>query len=80
MNELFEQYPEALKMHGYDDCAIGVCHRINQPTILAYSYDKLIARHIKDGMTNDEAVEWIDFNQLGAWVGEHTPCIVELYE
>jgi hypothetical protein len=77
MNELFEQYPDMIKMDGYDDCIIGVCHRINQPTILAYSYDKLIARHIKDGMTRIEAIEFFDYNQLGAWVGDNTPCFIE---
>jgi hypothetical protein len=30
----------------------------------------------RDGMTRDEADEYIEFNCIGAWVGEHTPIIV----
>jgi hypothetical protein len=27
----------------------------------------------RDGMTADEAIEYMDFNVTGAYVGEHTP-------
>ena len=27
-------------------------------------------------MTHEEAVEWMDFNVVGAWVGETTPIFV----
>ncbi len=77
MNELLEQYPDVMKMDGYDDCIIGICHRFNQPPISAYSLNKLTDRHIKDGMTREEALEYISYNQTGAWVGENTPCFIE---
>jgi hypothetical protein len=35
--------------------------------------DVLVSR---DGMELDEAIEFIDYNCLGAWVGELTPIIV----
>jgi hypothetical protein len=31
---------------------------------------------IADGMTEEEAVEYFDFNQIGAWVGDRTPCFL----
>jgi hypothetical protein len=31
----------------------------------------------RDGMTYDEADEYIEFNCIGAWVGEQTPIIVK---
>ena len=77
MNEIFEQYPDMIKMDGYDDCIIGVCHRINQPSILAYDRSKIIKVHMKDGLNQEESMAWFEFNQLGAWVGEHTPCFIE---
>ena len=40
------------------------------------SYQKCIDVLIKDGMTVEEAVEYFEFNTVGAWVGEHTPTIV----
>lgn len=72
-----EQYPEAMVMDDYDDCIIGVCHRFGQEPIVAYSYEKVINKMIADGMTHEEAVEYFHFNQLGAWVGDTTPCFIE---
>lgn len=60
-------------MDGYDDCLIGHCQRIGQPMFAVYSVNKLIEKHVKEGMTPEEAMEFIDYNQLGAYVGEATP-------
>ena len=30
----------------------------------------------RDGMTREEAIEWMEFNVVGAWVGETTPIFV----
>ena len=46
---------------------------------MAYDYDKVLARHMADGMTEDEAVEFFEFNQIGAWVGGLTPCFVQTF-
>ena len=79
--ELFrEDYPEALVMDGYDDCILGICSRFGRDPIVAYDYDKVIARHMEDGMTYEEAIEYFHFNQIGAWVGDGTPCFVEAME
>ena len=57
---------DLLTMNGYDDCIVGVC----------YSKPKVLERLMADGMTEDEAVEFWSFNQIGAWVGENTPCFL----
>ena len=67
-----------ITMDGYDDCMLGICMRFGQEDIVAYDYMKIIQKHIDDGMTDEEAVEFFNFNQLGAWVGEHTPCFILL--
>ena len=67
-----------ITMDGYDDCMLGICMRFGQDDIVAYDYTKIIQKHIDDGMTDEEAVEFFNFNQLGAWVGEHTPCFILL--
>ncbi len=68
---------DLLKMDGYDDCILGVCRRIGQELIVAYDYEKLIERHMQDGMSQEEAEEFIEYNQAGAYVGEKTPCFIE---
>lgn len=75
-----ELYPEILFMDGYDDCIIGVSHRFGQEPIVAYDTKKVIGKLMKDGMTQEEAEEFYEFNQIGAWMGERTPCFVILTE
>ncbi len=49
---------DAVILTGLDHCAIG--HSTDG--VLVYSYSKLIQQFVDDGMTDEEAVEWIDFN------------------
>jgi len=66
-----------MKMDGYDDCIIGVVLRCGQDPILCYDRELVIVRLREDGMSRDEAVEFFEFNQLGAWVGDGTPCFLQ---
>lgn len=59
-------------MDGYDDCIIGIGQRFNDYAVV-YDFDRVIAKLMADGLTRDEAVEFHEFNQLGAWVGDRTP-------
>ena len=80
LDRISDLYPDALKMDGYDDCIIGICHvfaKDGQKSIIAYSKEKVIARLMVDGMSYEEALEFHDFNQSGAYVGENTPCFIE---
>jgi hypothetical protein len=67
---------ELLCMDGYNDCIVGVVNRIGQPPIICYDTTKVIASLVNDGMTEEEAEEYFNFNQLGAWIGENTPCFL----
>lgn len=62
---------------GFDEAFIGLSQRINEPLCAVYSYDKMIDVLMKrDGMEHEDAIDYLDFNVLGAWVGEQTPIIV----
>jgi hypothetical protein len=69
-----------LKMDGYNDCILGTCYRFGQEPIFAYDRGKVLEKLMEDGMAYDEAEEFFEFNQLGAWVGDGTPCFIELGE
>jgi len=70
-----KEIPEdMLRMNGYDDCAIGIVEQFGRPEILCYDKRKVIEKLQKEGMTEEEAEEFWSFNQIGAWVGEKTPC------
>jgi len=60
-----------LKADGFDEAVIGMDLRTG---VLVYSYSKCIEiLEKRDSMTNEEAVEFMDFNVIGAYVGEKTP-------
>ena len=79
LEEMYEEFQEVefLKMDGYDDCIIGVCERFGQEPILAYDKHKIISKMVEeDGMDIEEAEEFFAFNQIGAWMGDKTPCFI----
>ncbi len=64
-------------MDGFDDAIIGYSQRINDPTLAVYSWELMVKILMeRDGMSDEEAMEYIEYNCLGAWVGERTPIIV----
>ena len=73
--ELAEQFgDDILLMDGYDDCVVGVVEQFGRPPIVCYDRELIIRKLMEDGMTQEEAEEFFEFNQIGAWVGERTPC------
>ena len=75
---MFEDMGEsALLMDGFENAFIGFSQRINEPVLAVYSRVKMAeVLMTRDGMTYDEAEEFIEYNCVGAWVGEQTPIIV----
>jgi hypothetical protein len=61
---------------GFDDAIVGVVHRCGQESVVCYDYDKCVEVLVKDGMDFSDAVEYLDFNVAGAWVGDDTPAIL----
>jgi hypothetical protein len=76
LTDHFGEETELLKMDGYDDCIIGVVERIGLEPFIAYDRAKVIQKLVSQGMTGDEAEEYFEFNQLGAYVGASTPGFV----
>jgi hypothetical protein len=64
------------KMDGFDDCIIGIVERFGSEPILCYDRQAVLEKLMEDGMTHEEAEEYFSFNQIGAWVGETTPCFL----
>jgi hypothetical protein len=69
-----------LKVDGFDEAFLGVASRFGMEEVFAYDFDKVLKiLQERDGMSFDEAVEYVDFNILGAWVGDKTPLFVKQY-
>jgi hypothetical protein len=78
LDRLVAANPEALTLDGMEEALVGLGGPFNH--VLAI-YDRavlvVILRH--GGLTEDEALEYIDFNISGAYVGKHTPIIAEFF-
>ena len=78
-DELCNRYNEEklLFADGFDNCIIGVAYDFGNLRVV-YSIPKMIEALFKDaGMPYDEAMEYLEFNTLHAWVGDQTPIYVE---
>lgn len=69
---------EALYADGFEDAIIGVGRQFNTDVVV-YDEEKCIQILMeRDGMTDEEAEEFFEFNVVGAYVGEHTPIFVRV--
>lgn len=69
---------EMLRMDGFDHCCVGVVERFGLNPFLCYNKGLVIKELERQGMTNEEAWEFFEYNQLGAWWGDGTPCFIDL--
>ena len=66
-----------LKWDGFDSAIIGTAERCNMDTVIAYDLTKMVKILVaRDDMSMEEAHEYIQFNIIGAYIGEYTPIIV----
>lgn len=70
IDETFEVvvYPE-----GFEDCIVGVAEKFGGPPIAVMDLEKMLAKLEKGKMTREEAIEYFEFNILGAYIGDQTP-------
>ena len=73
INNLAKIYDDLMRMDGFDKAIIGVCIRCGDKPFFIYNHKKVIKILMKGGMTEDEAIEYCNYNQMGAYVGETTP-------
>ena len=74
---LAEINPEALLADGLEDALIGYTVNHHIPHVAIYDIDKCIEVLVaRDGMTHEDADEFLSFNVLGAFVGEQGPLFI----
>ena len=65
-----------LKADGYDGAIIGIEPNTQR---IVYDRDMMIAILVQeDGMSYEDALEHLEYNVWGAFVGEHTPIYIQV--
>lgn len=83
LNAVLEMGEEsALMADGFEDAIVGLsCSQPGRPTLVVYDYQKCVDVLMKrDKMSYEEAQEFLDFNTVGAWMGESTPVFINTLE
>ena len=72
-------YPDSLLANGYDTAIIGVTAG-NDSGRVVYSVKKMVEVCMKElSVDADEAIEWLEYNTFGAFVGDYTPIYLDDY-
>lgn len=79
-----ENEVELLRIDGHDNAILGIVrgtgfpHNSRSPR-LVYNVQKIIENLMEDGMDEEEAEEFFEYNIIGAYVGEQTPLFADRY-
>lgn len=69
-SQIKEHNPEAILWDGLDCCIVGM----STDGRAIYSLDSLVEYfEVYEEMSEEDAVEYVDYNIVGAYVGENTP-------
>lgn len=80
MDDLELLNPEALLADGFEDALIGYTQNFHHATVAVYDYGKCVQVLVdRDGMSIEEAEEFLSFNTLDADFGENGPLFVEMF-
>lgn len=78
LDRISELNSEAMMAQGFESCVIGMLRRFNDDPLAVLDADKCIRVLMeRDGMDEEEAREFFEFNTIGSWVGPGTPAFVE---
>ncbi len=71
-----EEY-KMLKLDGFEDCFVGIVERFGMEPICCYDKTKIVSKLMEvEKMSFEEAFEHFEYNIIGAWMGEGTPCFI----
>lgn len=76
-DDLSEVNPEALLADGLEDAYLGYVINTHHKSVAVYDAVKCVEILIRDGMTEEEAEEYLEFNTFCAYVGKNGPLFVK---
>ena len=77
IEEIIDINPEAMMADGFDEAILGMCIQFGSEPIVAYDYEKCIQILMeRDDMDKAAALDFMEFNVIGAYVGLNTPVFI----
>ena len=77
IDEITDINPEAMLADGFDEAILGMCVQFGSEPVAAYDFNKCVEILMeRDGMEREEAIDFINFNVVGAYVGLNTPVFI----
>lgn len=73
-----DHYPHCTTADGFDDAIIGMLLRPGRPAVVVYDVDRVIDVVLQEGVSREEAEEYVQFNVTSAYVGQCTPLFVRV--
>ncbi len=79
IRELIDLYESpAMQIDGHDNAIIGAGEvGSDGEYILVYSEQRILLNLMDEGMDQEEAIEFYEFNIAGCYIGEGTPLIID---
>lgn len=68
---------EIIFADGLDEAILGIVTTFGQPPRVCYDLEKVLDCLQRQGMTDQEAFEYWEYNIAGAYVGPSTPAFLE---
>lgn len=66
-----------LVIDGFDDCIVGLVERFGMNPVYCYDKEKVVSKIMsEEKLCFEEAVEHFEYNIVGSWSGEGTPCFL----
>ena len=76
IEEILGEDENILLADGFEDAFVGIGKQFGKP-FAVYDRFECIEILIKEGMSEEEAEEYFQYNTEGAWVGDQTPIFLE---
>lgn len=65
---------------GFEDAFLGVGSAYYNPPCAIYDYDRCIEILTDDDCDYEQAIEYFEFNVIGAYVGPQTPLFIRIFK
>lgn len=76
-NMLDEFAEGAIILDNFDDCIVGISEQFGEGNRIVYSKDMIIKKLCEE-MSEEEALEYYDYNILGGYFGEQNPIFLSI--